>query len=98
MGAAFATVLVILFINLSKILLVQFLFKIHPYSSKSLGVLFSMALIFFLVERLPTVLNPWWSIPLRSVLILGLFSIPLFIFRWSSDIETLLQNLRKRLF
>src|SRR6056300_675037 len=98
MGAAFATVLVILFINLSKILLVQFLFKIHPYSSKSLGVLFSMALIFFLVERLPAVLNPWWSIPLRSVLILGLFSIPLFIFRWSSDIETLLQNLRKRLF
>lgn len=98
MGAAFATVLVMLFINLSKILLVQFLFKIHPYSSKSLGVLFSMALIFFLVERLPTVLNPWWSIPLRSVLILGLFSIPLFTFRWSSDIETLLQNLRKRLF
>jgi O-antigen/teichoic acid export membrane protein len=97
-GAAFATVLVILFINLCKILLIQFLFKIHPYSTKTLGVVLSMGLIYAVIDQIPTVVNPWLSIPLRSVLILGLFSIPLFTFRWSSDIESLIQDFRKRLF
>ena len=97
-GAAFATVLVILFINLCKILLIQFLFKIHPYSTKTLGVVLSMGLIYAVIDEIPTVVNPWLSIPLRSVLILGLFSIPLFTFRWSSDIESLIQDFRKRLF
>jgi len=98
MGAAFATLLVILFINLCKILLVRFLFKIHPYSQKTLSVILSMILIYVLTFKIPSLLNPWWSILLRSVLILGLFSVPLFVFRWSLDIEKLIQDFRKRLF
>jgi hypothetical protein len=35
---------------------------------------------------------------LRSLLILGLFCIPLFVFRWSSDIEDLVKRISRSLF
>jgi O-antigen/teichoic acid export membrane protein len=98
LGAAIATLAVILFINLSKIILVQSLFKIHPYSLKSLGVIFSIALIYVLVYGIPSLLNPWLSIMIRSLLIVGLFCIPMFTFRWSSDILNLVEKTRGRLF
>jgi len=98
LGAAIATLAVILFINLSKIILVQSLFKIHPYSLKSLGVIFCITLIYVLVYGIPSLLNPWLSIMIRSLLIVGLFCIPMFTFRWSSDILDLVEKMRGRLF
>jgi hypothetical protein len=47
---------------------------------------------------LPSIFNPWLSIPLRSLLIIGLFCIPLFRFSLSKEIETLFEKLIKRLF
>ncbi len=98
-GAAFATLIVILFINFCKIVLVQYLFKIHPYSRKTLSVLLSLAMIYAFIYAIPsTTLSPWLSIPLRSLLIFGLFSVPLFVFRWSTEIHRLIKDLQKRLF
>ena len=96
-GAAFATLIVIVIFNLLKIILVQYLFKIHPYSKKTLGVLLSVIIIYLLVINLPSLLNPWLSILLRSLLILGLFCIPLFVFRWSSELDDIFKNFKKRL-
>jgi O-antigen/teichoic acid export membrane protein len=98
LGAAFATLIVIIFINSCKILLVNYLFKIHPYSSKTLSVLLVISLIYILIYSLPSIFNPWLSIPLRSLLIIGLFCIPLFRFSLSKEIETLFEKLIKRLF
>ena len=98
LGAAMATLIVIVFINLCKIILVKHLFGIHPYSSRSLGVVVSIIAIYLLLYAVPTLLNPWLSIPLRSLLILGLFCIPLFTFRWSSDIQNLAKKASQRLF
>ena len=88
-GAAFATLVVILFVNFCKIILVHYLFKIHPYSRKTLGVLLSLAMIYAFIYVIPSTLNPWLSIPLRSLLIFGLFSVPLFVFRCVSLTTTL---------
>ena len=98
LGAAFATLIVIIFINSCKILLVNYLFKIHPYSSKTLSVLLIISLIYILIYSLPSIFNPWLSILLRSLLIVGLFCIPLFRFSLSKEIETLFEKLIKRLF
>ena len=97
LGAAFATLIVIVFINLCKIMLVNILFKIHPYSRKTLSAVFSIALIYIFIKYIPSILNPWISITLRSLLIIGLFSIAVFKFRLSKDIETLFQKLIGRL-
>lgn len=96
-GAAFATLAVLLFINTSKIVLVHYLFKIHPYSLKTLGVVGSGALIYVITSMMPSIWNPWISISLRSLMILGLFCIPLFVFRWSTDMEEIIQKIKKRL-
>jgi len=97
-GAAIATLIVIVFINLCKIILVAVLFKIHPYSKKSIEIFMSTLVIYGLIYWIPTLLNPILSIIARSILIIGLFSIPMYLFRWSSDIESAFKKISSRLF
>ena len=97
-GAAVATLTVIIFINLCKILLVYYLFNIHPYSSKTFEVLISLAITYGLIFLIPKFQNPWFAIIFRSLLILCLFSIPFFSFGWSKDIINILKDIRKKLF
>jgi len=40
-------------------------------------------------------INPFYSIVLRSFLILALFVIPLFVFHWSTEIEEILKRFKK---
>ena len=96
-GAALATLIVIVFINLCKIILVSVLFKIHPYSKKSIGIFATIFLIYGLVYWIPTLLHPILSIAVRSALIMGLFTLPMLLFRWSDDIEDVLKKARSRL-
>lgn len=95
-GAAYATLWVLFFINFSKILLVHYLFKIHPYSIKTVSLLISLIAIYGLVFWIPSLLHPFYSIAIRTLLITFLFAIPFFIFRWSSDMELLLKRLKDR--
>ena len=97
-GAALATLVVIFLINVCKIVLVHILFKIHPYSTKTINIIINLLLIYFLVYSVPSLLNPWLSIFLRCVLISGLFAIPLIIFKWSNEIESLIKGIQKRLY
>ena len=96
-GAALATLIVIVFINLCKIILVSVLFKIHPYSKKSIGIFATIFLIYGLIYWIPTLLHPILSIAVRSALIMGLFTLPMLLFRWSDDIEDVLKKARSRL-
>ena len=97
-GAAVATLMVILFINSCKIVLVAILFKIHPYSKKSLGIMMSLIFIYLIIFNIPSFINPIISIVTRSLFILGLFIVPLFKFKWSSDIEEIFTKVKSRLF
>ena len=97
-GAAIATLAVIIFINFCKILLVYILFKIHPYSLKTLEIFISLVVTYGLIYLIPSFQSPWFSIFIRSILILFLFSIPFFSFGWSKDIIDILNNIRRKLF
>ena len=96
-GAALATLMVIVFINICKILLIYVVYKIHPYNSKSLSIVVSIFLIYGVIYSIPTMVHPFLSIAIRSLLIVALFMIPLFLFRWSSDIEAVIKRLKKLL-
>jgi O-antigen/teichoic acid export membrane protein len=94
-GAALATLIVIVFINICKILLIYAVYKIHPYNSKSLSIVLSIFLIYGIIYSIPTLIHPFLSIAIRSLLIVSLFMIPLFLFRWSSDIQALIERFKK---
>tara|TARA_B100001094_G_scaffold222513_1_gene216590 strand:+ start:1183 stop:2643 length:1461 start_codon:yes stop_codon:yes gene_type:complete len=96
-GAALATLIVIVFINICKIILIYVVFKIHPYNQKSFSIIGSIFLIYGIVYSIPTFMNPFISILSRSFLVLVLFGIPLFTLRWSVDIEALLKRIKNHL-
>ena len=98
LGAAFATLIVIIFINLCKIILVNILFKIHPYSKNTLSVVLSIFIIYLFMYFVPEMDNPWLSIPIRSTLIILLFCIAIFGFKLSGEIEEVFKKIIKRLF
>lgn len=97
-GASIATLIVIIFINSCKMLLVYFLYKIHPYSLKTIEVFISLVVIYGLIYLIPSFQSSWISIFIRSALILFLFSIPFFSFGWSKDIIDVINNIRRKLF
>jgi O-antigen/teichoic acid export membrane protein len=92
-GAAYATLIVMILINLMKILLVQFTFKINPFGKKTiliLLVIFSLHLIF---SHIDLDFPPIISLVLRSLLIGLLFSFISYILKLTEDFQLFLANL-----
>ena len=92
MGAAFATLIVILFINSCKLILIYYAFNIHPYNRKSLSIIGSIFLIYGMVYSIPSIGSPILAILLRSLAILILFLVPFYLFKWSSEIVSVLKR------
>ena len=95
MGAAFATLIVILFINSCKLILIYYAFNIHPYNRKSLSIIGSIFLIYGMVYSIPSIGSPILAILLRSLAILILFLVPFFFFKWSSEIAAVLKRFNR---
>lgn len=93
-GAAFATLIVIVFINSCKLILIYYAFHIHPYNGKSLSILGSIFLIYGILYSIPSVGSPILAIVLRSLAILILFLVPFYFFKWSSEITAVLKRFR----
>ena len=91
-GAAFATLIVILFINSCKLILIYYAFNIHPYNRKSLSIIGSIFLIYGMVYSIPSIGSPILAILLRSLAILILFLVPFYLFKWSSEIVSVLKR------
>jgi O-antigen/teichoic acid export membrane protein len=92
-GAAYATLIVMVLINLMKILLVQFTFKINPFGKKTLLILlviFSLHLIF---SHIDLDFPPIISLALRSLLIGLLFSFISYLLKLTEDFQIFLTNL-----
>lgn len=95
MGAAFATLIVILFINSCKLILIYYAFNIHPYNRKSLSIIGSIFLIYGMVYSIPSIESPILAILLRSLAILILFLVPFYFFKWSSEIAAVLKRFNR---
>jgi len=92
-GAAYATLFVMLFINLQKILLVQYNFKINPYGRESLRTIVIVVLLYFLVSSITIDYDPIKALIFRSILIVVAFALLAYIFRLTSDIQQFLAKI-----
>ena len=68
-GAAYATPFVIVFINLLKIILVQYRFKINPYGRETLPTISIVVLLYFLIYSVSIDYDPFTVMILRSTFI-----------------------------
>ncbi len=69
LGAAYATLAVMVLTNALKIGVVYFYFKIHPYSKQTLLQLLLIGVLFVVFQWIPFELGPFWAILLRTVAI-----------------------------
>ena len=91
-GAAYATLVVIVLINFLKILLVQLRFKINPYSKKTYIILGIVLILYFTISEVSFEFDPFVSLVLRSIIITAAFSTLAYILKLTVDLQQFLGN------
>ena len=86
-GAAYATLIVIIFINICKLILILIKFKIHPYSIKTIYAFLLIAFIFYLINQISFEINPLLVISLKGTISFILFSFLIIKLKISENIN-----------
>ena len=89
-GAAYATLMVIILINFLKIILVQFRFKINPYNNKSFLSLGIILLLYLIISKISFDYDPFEALITRSTLIILAFAIMAYLLKLTEDIQQFL--------
>lgn len=92
-GAAYATLMVMVLINFLKILLVQYRFRINPYSKKTF---LTVGVVFFLYAAISMIsfdFTPFVSLVLRSTLVTIVFTILAYLFNLTGDVQKFLAKI-----
>ena len=92
MGAAYASLLVIVIHNVLKLILIARVYHFHPYSKKTIYVLLTLAAVYGIVYQLPSLSIPFWAIALKTLIIVILFSSAVIGFRFSEDVNKIIQD------
>lgn len=91
-GAGLATMLTIICINGLKLIAVYKLFKIQPFTIKSLIAIATILLVTFIVTAVPNIENSYFNLLFKSILI-TVFYLPLIYFlRVSEDINSFIDK------
>ena len=93
-GAAYATVFVIMFINTMKLILIAYGLKIHPYSFQTLKILLLIIVVYFILKEIKLEYSSFINLSLRSLLIISLYAILSQFLGLSKDIN---QQIKKYL-
>lgn len=96
-GAALATFIVVLVFSVYKVYFLYVKMKMSPYSFSFVKILALTALIMLLSTYLPLPFGPFWSILLRSILIVVLFVGAALSMKLSQDFQLLYRNLLGKL-
>jgi O-antigen/teichoic acid export membrane protein len=91
-GAAYATLIVIVLINVAKILLIQFTFKINPFSNKTFFALGIILLLYVLIPLIVLDLSPFLSLVIRSLVIIITFLIFSRVFKLTGDLQNVINK------
>ena len=94
-GAAYATLIVLMIMNTLKIYLVKAKFNIHPYSKDTLKIIILSALTFFVFSNLQLGFQPLINIIVKSSLILVLYTLSAYIFKLSDDVNIFIDKFNK---
>jgi O-antigen/teichoic acid export membrane protein len=91
-GAAYATLIVIVLINLIKILLVQLTFKINPFGKKTILILLAIFGVYLIFSYINFDFSPFISLLLRSLLIGLVFTLISYLLKLTGDFQDFLSN------
>ena len=91
-GAAYATLIVIVLINLMKILLVQLTFKINPFGKKTILILLAIFGVYLIFSYINFDFSPFISLLLRSLLIGLVFTLISYLLKLTGDFQDFLSN------
>ena len=94
-GAAYATLIVLVIMNTLKIYLVKTKFNIHPYSKDTIKIIVLSALTFFVFSNLQLGFQPLINIIVKSSLILVLYTLSAYIFKLSDDVNIFIDKFNK---
>jgi O-antigen/teichoic acid export membrane protein len=92
-GAAMATATSLFIYNFLKLLVVKVNINVQPFSFNTFKVIALACIVYFLVPIIPLDFsNDFFSIIIRSIIIVLLYSIPILYFNLSDDITQFVQN------
>ena len=94
-GAAYATLIVLIIMNTLKIYLVKAKFNIHPYSKDTIKIIVLSALTFFVFSNLQLGFQPLINIIVKSSLILVLYTLSAYIFKLSDDVNIFIDKFNR---
>ena len=94
-GAAYATLIVIIIMNSLKLYLIKVKFNIHPYSKDTVKIIVLSIIGFVIFSNLKLDFQPVLNIIIKSSLILILYTLSAYIFRLSDDVNIFIDKFNK---
>ena len=94
-GAAYATLIVLIIMNSLKLYLIKVKFNIHPYSKDTFKIIVLSILGFVIFSNLKLDFDPVLNIIVKSSLVLILYTLSAYIFRLSDDVNIFIDKFNK---
>ena len=94
-GAAYATLIVLIIMNSLKLYLIKVKFNIHPYSKDTVKIIVLSILGFVIFSNLKLDFDPFLNIIVKSSLVLILYTLSAYIFRLSDDVNIFIDKFNK---
>ena len=94
-GAAYATLIVLIIMNSLKLYLIKVKFNIHPYSRDTVKIIVLSILGFVIFSNLKLDFDPVLNIIVKSSLVLILYTLSAYIFRLSDDVNIFIDKFNK---
>ena len=94
-GAAYATLIVLIIMNSLKLYLIKVKFNIHPYSKDTVKIIVLSILGFVIFSNLKLDFDPVLNIVVKSSLVLILYTLSAYIFRLSDDVNIFIDKFNK---
>ena len=94
-GAAYATLIVLIIMNSLKLYLIKVKFNIHPYSKDTVKIIVLSILGFVIFSNLKLDFDPVSNIIVKSSLVLILYTLSAYIFRLSDDVNIFIDKFNK---
>ena len=94
-GAAYATLIVLIVMNSLKLYLIKSKFNIHPYSKDTFKIIVLSLIGYVIFSNLKLDFQPFINIIIKSSLILTLYTLSAYIFRLSDDVNIFIDKFNK---
>lgn len=95
-GAAMATLVVVIIFNLLKVFLVYYKLKIQPFTQKSFWILILIATLYLIFENLVLPIEPLFSIVAKSSLITILYLSISYFLKFSEEVNAFINRFIKK--